>query len=492
MKHNFHGRDHELKLLDRLWHSQQAELLILNGRRRVGKTALLSEWVRRVQPRILYWVAYSTSPAALLRSFSQSVQRFAHPDQAVPDGFTYPSWEKAFHAVASLAEGSKRMALLIDDFSHILNVDGDISGQLLDTWDLLFSKRNILICLSGAQLGLMKRELLPEQSALYERASMHLYLQPFSFGATSWFFPDYPAAERAALYAIYGGTPAYWQTFSPEHCLYQNITENLLAPNSLLQVEPRLLLQDFVSDAHNYNAILSAVANGMHTIKDIAAATGLPSGHITKYMSVLLETGLIERRVPVMENKSSHSGRYHITEPYLRFYFRFLLERQSQLAFGDWEQAMEDIRRSLPDFIAGYTFTEICREWLAWARTAGELPCNPRMIGGAWTADAHVDVAALDPEQRILILGDCWWTETPINSLQIAELVSGKAQKLIPRDGEWKVFFLGFSRAGWTEEAHAFQEQINRQTLTGPNYVTCGMRLVDLGQLDDDLRRQWT
>jgi uncharacterized protein len=489
MKHNFLGREHELNTLDRLWQSQHAELLILNGRRRVGKTALLIEWVRRVQPRILYWSAYSTSPATLLRSFSQSVQHFAHPGQPVPDCFTYPSWEKAFHEIASLAE-DERLAILIDDFSHALNVDVNIAGQLLDSWDLLLSKRNILICLSGAQFGLMKRELQPEQSALYERASLHLHLQPFSFGATSWFFPDYTAAERTVLYAIYGGTPAYWQTFSPEHSLYQNIMENLLTQNSLLQAEPRLLLQDFVSDAHNYNAIIGAVANGMHTIKDIAAATGLPSGHITKYMSVLLETGLIERRVPVTENRSSHSGRYQITEPYLRFYFRFLLERQGQLAFGGRKQAMEDIRRSLPGFIASYTWTEICREWVGWAGKAGELPCNPHMIGGAWTADAQVDVAALDPEHKILILGDCWWTETPIDLLQITELVNDKTEKIIPRDGEWKVFFLGFSRSGWTEEALVFQEQLNRQALAGVNYLTCGMRLVDLDQIDDNLRRR--
>jgi uncharacterized protein len=488
MKHHFLGREHELKILDGLWQSQQAEMLILNGRRRVGKTALLTEWARREQPRILYWVAYSTSPTALLRSFSQEVHLFTQPDQPVPDSFTYPSWERAFEEAASLGEG-ERLALVIDDFSHAMNVDVEFAHQLLNVWDLLLSNRNILICLSGVQLGLMKRELLPEQAALYKRASAHLYLQPFPFGATSWFFPHYPADERAALYAIYGGTPAYWQTFTPDHCLYQNITENLLTPDSLLQAEPRLLLQDFVSDAHNYNAILSAVANGAHTIRDIAAASGLPSGHITKYMSVLLETGLIERRIPVTENRSSHSGRYHITEPYLRFYFRFLLERQRLLAFGAQEQAMDEVMSRLPGFIASYTWTEICREWLTRAVEAGELPFQPHVTGGAWNADIHVDVAAVDSAQRILILGDCWWTETPIDYSQINELVHEKTAKIVPHDGEWKVFFLGFSRAGWTQEALAFQGLVNRQPQAGANYLTCGMRLLDLNQLDEDLQR---
>jgi uncharacterized protein len=486
MKHHFHGRDHELKILDGLWQSQQAELLILNGRRRVGKTALLTEWVRRAQPRILYWVAYATSPTALLRSFSQAVHLFTH--QPVPDSFSYSSWIEAFQAVAGLAE-DERLALVIDDFSHALNVDGDIARQLLNAWDLFLSKRNILICLSGAQLGIMKRELLPEQAALYERASVHFHLQPFSFGATSWFFPHYPADERAALYAIYGGIPAYWQTLGSDHCLYQNITENLLAPDSLLQAEPRLLLQDFVFDAHNYNAILSAVANGAHAIRDIAAATGLPSGHITKYLSVLLETGLIERRIPVMENRSSHSGRYHITEPYLRFYFRFLLERQGLLALGAQEQAMDEIKFSLPGFIASYTWAEICREWLTCAGEAGHLPCHPQVTGGAWNAEIHVDVAALDPTKKILILGDCWWKETPIDRSEISELIHEKTEKIVPHDGEWKVFFLGFSRAGWTEEALAFRDQLNRQPQAGANYLTCGMQLLDLNQVDEDLQR---
>ncbi len=121
MRTTFVGREAELNLLDRLWARPDAALLILYGRRRVGKTRLLTTWLQQQpasgQPgrRVLYWVAEPSSALDQLRSFSQAIYNFAHPDSPAPPDFTYVTWSQAWQQVATLAqnEGSCRTCGII-------------------------------------------------------------------------------------------------------------------------------------------------------------------------------------------------------------------------------------------------------------------------------------------------------------------------------------------------------------------------------------------
>ncbi|MFZ5903208.1 MAG: ATP-binding protein [Chloroflexota bacterium] len=490
MNFPFHGRLAELEVLDRLWASAHAEFLIVYGRRRVGKTALLTEWIHRTGNRALYWVASPTSTHVQLRSFSQAVFNFAHPGAPAPEGFSYASWEQAFQEVTQLAKDS-RLALIIDEFTYLLEIDPGIAGLLQNTWDHAWRKADLFLCLSGSHLGMMKREFLSYQSPLYGRASAQVHLQPFHFGATRDFFPKYSAVDRVALYSIFGGVPAYWERVDPSKSISRNIKTNLLTPNNLLQSEPRLLLQDFISDPHNYLAILGAIAGGAHITREIAEVSGLPSVQLPKYLGVLIETGFVERRVPVTETGPSRAGRYHITDPYLRFYFRFLADRQDQLALGAQELALAEINRHLIDFIGKYTWEELSREWALRAGAKGLLPMQPDRVGSAWDARVQVDVAGINSREKTLLLGECKWTRTANERKVMAELVGEKAAKIVPAQGKWRVFFLGFSRSGWTAGARAYADEINQTPVQGANWVSNGMRLLTLEELDRDLA-QWT
>jgi uncharacterized protein len=490
MAFEFYGRKSELEVLDGLWASTREEFLVLYGRRRVGKTALLAEWIRRTGNRALYWVASPTSAAAQLRSFSQSIYNFGNPDSPAPDGFSYASWEQAFQQVARLAK-DERMALFIDEFTYLLEVDPGIAGLLQNLWDHVLKNTRIFLCLSGSHLGMMKREFFSYQAPLYGRASAQIHLLPFYFGSTNGFFPKYSAVDRVALYSIFGGVPAYWERIDSSKSISWNIKRHLLTSNNLLQSEPRLLLQDFISDPHNYLSILSAIANGAHVTKEISANTGLPAGHVSKYLGVLAETGFVERRVPVTDTSPSRTGRYHITDPYLRFYFRFLSDRQDQMALGAQDIALAEINRHMIDFIGRYTWEELCREWVLRAGTLGVLPMMSDHVGSAWNSKAQVDVVGINTMEKKLVLGECKWTLSGNERKVMAELVEEKTAKIVPAQGKWKVYFLGFSRSGWTSGALAYQEEINRQPIQGENWVSTGIRLITLDELDHDMAH-WT
>jgi uncharacterized protein len=487
MKFPFTGREQELDLLDQLWEAPGAQFLVLYGRRRIGKTALLSHWIERTGHRVLYWVASPSSPLVQLRSFSQAVYTAANPDAPAPADFTYSTWDQAWRQVANLAR-NERLAVFVDEFTYILEVTPEIAGMLQNLWDQVLCKTNLLLCVSGSHLGMMKREFLNYQAPLYGRATAQIHLQAMPFGLTRSFFPRHSAVDRVAIYAIFGGVPAYWERIDPGKSVSHNIKAQLLSPNNLMQSEPALLLHDFVSDLHNYTAILTAIANNARTPKEIATMTGLPASHIPKYLSVLVEADFVERRVSMMENPtSSRSGRHHIIDPYLRFYYRFLESRQYQFSLKIQEQALAEITRHMIDFIGTHTWEELCREWVLRAGAMGNLPFMPDQVGSAWNRSAQVDVVGINRMQKTLILGECKWTLEAVDRKVIVELVEEKTARIVPDQGKWRVYLLGFARSGWTSGALAYQNEINRQPAAGTNWVSAGLRLVTLEDVDNDL-----
>lgn len=483
----FLSRTLELKTLQSQWESQRAKLMIVYGRRRVGKTRLITHWIQTQHPKALYWVADPTSAPDQLRSFSQALFNLENPNHPAPDAFSYTTWQQAFQQVARIAQ-HERLALILDEFTYLLAVEPGIAGLLQNVWDHSLSEANLFLILSGSHIGRMERNLLSYQAPLYGRATSLLSLQPLPFAATAGFFSNYQPDERVAVYAMLGGIPAYWELFEPKANVDHNIRELFLSGTNLLNDEPRLLLQDFVSDIHNYVAILRSIANGYRTPKEIASNAGLNEHHISMYLSNLIETGFLERRVPVTEPSSSRLGRHHITDPFLRFYFRFLSRRQVQLALNVQDQALEEIKRHLVDFIGTHTWEELCQEWVLRASGQNRLPFLPDQVGTTWTKKAQVDVVGINWMEKTLILGECKWNRHPMD-VDVLQTLVEKTDAILPGEGNWRVFFLGFARCGWTRPALDYAAQAGH--LQGERWKSAGMALLDLAQVDQDLL-QWT
>lgn len=487
MQPKFVGRQPELDLLDRLWAQDGAQFLVLYGRRRVGKTRLLSHWVRTSQPRAIFWIADQDSKEAHLRQFSQVVYNFANPDAPAPESFSYASWEQAWAQVAALAS-TERLALVLDEFTYLMESDPALAGKLQRAWDQTLENRDILLVLSGSHIGMLERGVLSRQAPLYGRATASLHLQPLPYGLTRQYFPGYSAEERVTAYAIFGGIPQYWRLLDGSKSLAHNVQHTLLSPGNLMEGEARLLLQDFIADPHNYISILRAIAYGKTTPKEIEGFTGIPNVHLSQYLRNLMETGYVERRLPVTERKPSRSGRYAITDPYLRFYFRFLASRKTQFALGETQQAYRELQRHLVDFIGSYTWEELCQEWTLRAAGRGELPLFPDQVGSAWNRQAQVDVVGVNFMEKHLVLGECKWNNTKQRPPVLRQLVEGKTAAIIPAQGEWQVYYLGFARRGWSESAREYAAEIDARKPAGANWQVAGARLLDLEAVDADLQ----
>jgi len=487
----FVGRSRELEVLKNLWDSQKARLLILYGRRRVGKTRLLTHWLQQHENEGLYWVAEPASALTQLRSFSQALMTFIDPEAEVPSDFTFASWELAFRQLALRAQ-DRRIALFIDEVTYLIDVNPDFVGILQKTWDRWLSDSSLLLALAGSQMGLMRKHLLDYEAPLHGRATAQMQLPPLPYGTTIEYFPHYDAAERVTLYAMWGGVPAYWERLDPDLPILENLRRNILPAHAWMMDESRILLQDFITDLHNYVGIMRAIADGQQAISQISERTGLNSSKASFYLSVLRDTGFVVRQVPVSQlGTDSRRGRYFVTDPYLRFFYRFMSAYQSKLALGQNQQLLDIIEADLPNFIEHNTWQELCREWVLLASARGLIPVPVEEVGSEWAKHYKVDVAGISEPNKSLVLGDCYW-QKPDNDLQAIEELFKKASLIVPKKGEgWRVYFVLFSAQGWSEEALAKAKKIAATTNRRRRWQMAGFRLLDLDEIDADLS-QWS
>ena len=484
--HPFIGRKRELEILNRLWAEQKARMLVLYGRRRVGKSRLLKQWIQESGQRVLYWQAEPDTAEAHLREFSQALFNHTSPGFQAPADFTYASWEQALAQIALLGR-QERTGIFIDEFTFLIASDPTLPGKFQRMWDQTLEDSDLFLCLCGSHLGLMQREFLSDRAPLYGRASALLHLQPLSFGLTGQYFPAYPAEDRMALFAAFGGVPFYWDQLDPALSVEENLQQRVFSPSSMLDAEARLLLSDYVKELKNYTGILRAIGQGGNTLNDISRLTGIPAAQLPAYLSILADAGYVARFEPVVPlARSTRVGRYYFTDPFLRFYFRFVAGRASQISLFEPDQSLAEYRRHMPDFIGTHTWEEVCREWVLRAANRDKIPLYPDEVQSAWSADVNIDVVGVNRMERHLILGECKWTKGPLDVSVLQGLVA-KAALAVPERGDWQVYFLGFSKNGFTRQAGEFARSIEKAIPGGARWKVAGCQLVDLSQVDRDL-----
>jgi AAA+ ATPase superfamily predicted ATPase len=434
-------------------------------------------------------MAEATSAREQLRSFSQAIVHFIDPDTPTPEDFTYSTWEQALRLV-SLHAKERRMALFIDEVTYLMEVNPSFVGILQKSWDHWLSNSNLMLALSGSQMGLMQKKILAYDAPLYGRDTAQLKLSPMPFSATKRFFPDYSDADRVAIYTMWGGVPAYWERLDLSLSVIDNLQRQLMSYQTWMTDESRTLLQDFITEPHNYVAVLRAIADGLQSSGEISERVGLASNQLSFYLSKLRDAGFVKREVPISQinYRDSRSGRYLVTDPYLRFYYRFLAAFQSRLALGQQQQVTQAIAETLPQFIEANTWRELCRHWLLDASNNDELPLAVEYVGSEWKSDFTIDVVGIDSEQKSLVLGDCYWRNRPVGVKAVRDLVR-KTSTILPDHDGWTVYYTLFSAAGWTAEAEAQSEALIKQATTRArkNWTTAGIRLIDLETVSSDL-----
>jgi len=459
---DFIGRNKELALLDKLHQRAGAQLFILYGRRRIGKTSLIERWTQnRLEERdYLYWMATQTSTTNQLRDFSQTILRFIDPNAPISASFSYESWETALARVAQLA-GDRRFVLILDEITYAMQANPELPSLLQRIWDQTLKDTNLFLVLTGSLAGIIRRSALDYQSPLYGRATAKLKLQPLSFGTLHGLLPAMTTEQRVAVYAITGGIPAYLELFDDTDNIIQNLREHFITPTNVMLNDAVFLLREQVDEPRNYIALLEAIASGGHKLADIAKLAGLERSNANKYLTVLRELGYIERIVPatVQRPERSRKGRYVFTDAYLRFYFRFLRPYLGDIERGRFNRVIKLLEDHLTDFIGAHTFEELCREWLNEKADRGELPYFLDLVGSHWSKEAQIDVVGINWRTKQILFGECKWGRRPVEGNVINKLVAQSA-KALPGRGDWQQDYVLFSRAPLTNAARQYVSEL--------------------------------
>jgi AAA+ ATPase superfamily predicted ATPase len=469
----FVGRKRELEELNRILSQRGAQFILVYGRRRVGKTTLLLHWAEQSGRPYIYWVASRDTPAQVRVGLTRAVWRWAHPEgQAVP---RFDTWEDAFEAAAQLI-GDQPVILILDEFSYATESDPPLASHLQAAWDHRFKDRNVAIVLSGSHIGMMVN-LMGYQAPLYGRFTAQLPVDPLPFSALNNFLPRYTIAERVAVYAVTGGVPAYLERFTDTRSLTENLRDLFLQRTSIFRTEPFFLIGDVIRrETQNYEAVLKSIAAGNKTPQEIGGALGVSSSYLSPYLKQLEGLHLVKRRIPATtlpeRRESTKTSQYHLIDPYLRFYFRFIAPNaelvEQELSQVLWDRISEQFR----SFVGGTAFEGLCREWVLVKARAGKLPMVPEVVGSHWSANAQVDIVAINWHDKAILLGECKWGGNAVGRPAVRELIA-KAPKVIPGE-DWQVHYAYFARAGFTDAARQEAQ-------------TVGALLVDLETLDKDL-----
>ncbi len=455
----FIDRERELAALEERYSSEQAELFVLYGRRRVGKTELLRAFCQG--KRHVFFVADLGSEALLLMAFSRAIGEYLL-GPGVPLAFS--TWDAAFEYLAEAAQ-AERLVVVLDEFGYLAQANPAFPSILQRLWDTGLKDTRIFLVLCGSYVSLMEREVLAYRAPLYGRRTGQYLLMPLDFPEATLFFPRYNPDDLVTAWAVLGGTPAYLRQFDDRHPLLENIRERILTPQTYLYDEPRFLLLQEVREPRSYFAILEAMAQGNTRPNEIAQAAGLGGGAAAMpYIKMLMELRLVERRVPATKRHphKSRKGIYRLSDSFFRFWFRFVYPHRSALEEGRTAQVLgQHIAPRLDEFTAE-VFEEICRRHI-WRL---ELPFIPERVGAWWSPRGEIDVVAISDQARAVLVGECKWSAKPVGTDVLAEL-RHKAQ-FLQREGFWdRVHYALFSRAGFTQalQETAVQEGV---VLIGP------------------------
>lgn len=401
----FIGRRRELELLERAFRSDPSAFIPIYGRRRVGKSELILRFCGG-KPAV-YFVGKQAPASLQIQEFLRSAA-LAVRDPLL--GRLAPSsWREALEIVVDRWTRPGKLVLVLDEFQWTAGASPELPSVLQECWDRKWrDSGKVLLILCGSYVGFMEREVLGKRSPLFGRRTAQILLRPFGYREAALFHPSYSLVDQARVYLVCGGVPQYLRQFDSKRSVEMNIAALLLDELGPLFREPDFLLREELRELESYNAVLLAMATGSLTNKEISQRTGIGERSLHYYLQQLVELGYVLRRHPLTGGAAvARHVRFHVGDPLLRFWFRFIYPNLSALAQLGPEKAFAALVRPELQSYLGVGFEALCREALP-DLYAQEGVSGSFQIGEYWDKHMQIDVVGLR-DDRWVDVGECRW-----------------------------------------------------------------------------------
>ena len=460
----FIGREAELKFLNDKYQEKSGQLIVLYGRRRVGKTETLREFCKG-KPHVFFSCTQTTNRVQL-RNFSSRILKEDIPARNYISEFD--NWEKAFRAILDFPYGDHKKLLVIDEFPYMCRGDRSIPSILQNLWDAELRNSNVMLILCGSAMSFMEKELLAEKNPLYGRATGIYKMKEMGFYDAARFFPDYSDLDKVLAYAVLGGIPHYLRQWNPELTISENIRRNILTKGCILYSEVDFLLHQELRETPIYNSIIETVALGSTRLNDISQKSLIEDTSKTcVYLKNLTELGIVEREFSVdakiKEHANSNRGTYRLTDNFFRFWYAFGFSNFSQLEDGDVEGVYQYVVEPALHEFASFAFEDICREFVREIQKKNELPFRYSKMGrwtgkttvrdnsapnGLRTAETKIDLLCMDRDATKYLVGECKFKGSPFSYSEYLDTLA----KLAPLKEKAQFYYALFSENGFDEK----------------------------------------
>jgi uncharacterized protein len=460
----FIGRETELKFLNDKYETEGGQLVVLYGRRRVGKTETLREFCKG-KPHI-FFSCTQTTDRVQLQKFSKQILKEDIPARNYVTEFA--DWEKAIRAVLDLPYGDKKKLLIIDEFPYMCKGNKSIPSILQNLWDTELRDANVMIVLCGSAMSFIEKELLAEKNPLYGRATGIYKMKEMGFYDAAKFFPDYSECDKVIAYSVLGGIPHYLRQWNPKLSVEENIKRNVLTKGCILYSEVDFLLHQELRETPIYNSIIEAVALGNTTLNNISQKSLVEDTSKTSvYLKNLIELGIVEREfsvdTKVKEQANRNRGTYKLTDNFFRFWYAFGFANFSQLEDGDVDGVYEYIVEPALHELASFAFEDVCREFVCEMQKKNELPFRYSKMG-RWTGkttirdinaenglrlgETEIDILCIDRKAEKYLVGECKFKKEPFTYTEYLNTLA----KLTPLKEKSAFYYALFSESGFDEK----------------------------------------
>ena len=440
----FYCREAELRTMNNRYKKDRFECIVIYGRRRVGKTALINEFCKG-KPTV-YFSALNASSQENLEALSKAIYTCQNSDSTSAP--TYRSYENALEAITGMAM-EKRLVFVIDEYPYLAKAEKSISSRLQHIIDHSWQDSRIYLILCGSSMSFMEYQVLGYESPLYGRRTAQFKIQALTYREITEFHPELKAADQALLYGVTGGIPHYINKLDVESNLDEALLDNLFSTSSYLFEEPENLLKQELREPAIYNSVISAIAAGASHSNEISTKVGLESGVCAKYLKVLLDLGILKKETPITE-KSGKKTIYVIDDNFFRFWYRFVPRNMSVISAGRMHPVYEQaVKRFYPDYM-GLVFEKMCQEYLL--RYAKDLPILLSNVGQWWGTDSktrrevQIDIVGAPVDGNEYLIGSCKYRNEKIG---IEELELLRRYAAVFRQNGIFHYYI-FSKGGFT------------------------------------------
>ncbi len=449
----FHCREKELQTMNRRYEKGEFECIVIYGRRRVGKTALINEFCKD-KPTI-FFSALNASAQENLEALSKAIYQYQNPNgSAAP---SYNSFADALSAITDMAN-EQRLVFVIDEYPYLAKADKSISSRLQHMIDHLHQQSKLYLILCGSSMSFMEYQVLGYESPLYGRRTAQLKIQALTYREVPVFHPNLRTEDQALLYGITGGIPHYINKLGVEDDMDEALLQNLFDTSSYLFEEPENLLKQELREPAIYNSVITAIAGGASHSNEIATKVGVESGFCAKYLRVLLDLGILKKETPMTE-KPGKKTIYAIDDNFFRFWYRFVPRNLSAISAGRFARNYDRaVKAYIPEYM-GLVFEKMCQDYLL--RYAEDLPIMLSEIGQWWGTDSktrkqvQIDIVGTPTEGSEYIIGSCKYRNEKIG---VEELELLRSYAAVFGKGSHYHYYI-FSKGGFTDGLLALASQ---------------------------------